>query len=170
MKIKLITVAFNTESGGFPQEPLCDVEGEVLSVIEHFFEHSGVPHLLLVVHHRPTRGEHRSTKEARAASSPARTGQGLAPAPAASVRAELPEQDRELFDRLRAWRNGRAQAEGVPPYVLLHNRQLAQIARTRPVAMTALREIDGIGEAKASRFGAALLAMVAEAVPAPHAA
>lgn len=57
-----------------------------------------------------------------------------------------------------------------PPYVLLHNRQLAQIARTRPVAMTALREIDGIGEAKASRFGAALLAMVAEAVPAPHAA
>ncbi len=41
MKLKLITVAFDPESGGFPQEPLCDVEGEVLSVIEHFFEHSG---------------------------------------------------------------------------------------------------------------------------------
>lgn len=67
-----------------------------------------------------------------------------------------------MFERLRAWRNGRAQAEGVPPYVLLTNRQLAATARERPGTLAALKAIEGIGEARAARFGTELLAVVAE--------
>lgn len=51
----------------------------------------------------------------------------------------------------------------MPPYVLLTNRQVAAIARRRPETLEALREVDGIGEAKASRFGRELLALVAHA-------
>ena len=37
MKLRLITVAFDSEQGGFPADPLASVEGEVISVVEHFF-------------------------------------------------------------------------------------------------------------------------------------
>lgn len=159
MQLKLITVGFDAGSGSFPVDPLAQIEGEIVSVVEHFFQHNGMPHLLLIVHYRPQR-------ELRAAPAPSHPSNGVPAAPAATIRAELSEEERDLFDRLRAWRNGRAQAEGVPPYVLLHNRQLAQIARRRPCTLAALREIDGIGEAKAGRFGADVLAVLTQ----PHAA
>jgi superfamily II DNA helicase RecQ len=142
MQLTLITVAFEPERGGFPREPLAEIDGEIVSVVEHFFHHGGTPHLLLVVHHR--------------ASAPARSARPAS----ASPRAELSADERELFDRLRAWRNGRAEVEGVPPYVLLTNRQLADIARLRPASLAALREVNGIGEAKAGRFGRDLVGIV----------
>ena len=49
----------------------------------------------------------------------------------------------------------------MPPYVLLTNRQLAEIARTRPGSLAALSGINGIGEAKSGKLGADLLAVVA---------
>lgn len=154
MKLRLITVAFDTEQGGFPADPLAEIEGEVLSVVEHFFQTDDRPHLLLVVHYRPAR-------ELRAAPPPARPAD-------AGVRAELSGPEREVFDRLRTWRNSRAVAEGIPPYVLLTNRQLAEVARRRPTTLTALREIGGIGEAKVGRFGTDLLAAVSAAVDRPE--
>lgn len=154
MKLRLITVAFDSEQGGFPADPLASVEGEVISVVEHFFHKDDRPHLLLVVHYRPVR-------EVRPA--PASHARPADP----GVRAELSEPERAVFDRLRAWRNSRAQAEGIPPYVLLTNRQLAEVARRRPATLAALREVGGIGEAKAGRFGADLLAVVVAAAE-PH--
>ncbi len=151
MQIKLITVAYDPESDSFPVEPLSEIEGEIVNVVEHFFQHNGLPKLLLIVHHRPIR-------ESRLV-----TTNSLPRTTDPNVRSELSEPERELFDRLRAWRNGRAQTEGVPPYVLLTNRQLAELARRRPTTLTGLREVDGIGEAKSSRFGKDVLAVLAQA-------
>jgi hypothetical protein len=55
MQLKLITVAFDPELGGFPANPLSAIEGDVVNVIEHFFQHGGLPHLLLVAYYRPAR-------------------------------------------------------------------------------------------------------------------
>lgn len=156
MQIKLVTVAYDPGTESFPTDPLSEIEGDVVSVVEHFFQHNGLPKLLLVVHYLPM-------KEARVGL-PATLPRSVE----SNVRSELTEPERELFDRLRVWRNGRAQAEGVPPYVLLTNRQLAELARRRPGTLTALREVDGIGEAKSSRFGKDVLAvLVASSVPSP---
>jgi ATP-dependent DNA helicase RecQ len=48
------------------------------------------------------------------------------------------------YDRLRAWRTSRAQADGVPIYLLLSNRQLAEIARSPPADLAGLGEGDGV--------------------------
>jgi hypothetical protein len=53
MKLKLITARLDAKTGRFPSDPLADLGGEVVSVVEHFFHHDGAPHLLLVVHYRP---------------------------------------------------------------------------------------------------------------------
>lgn len=158
MQIKLITVSYDPESDGFPPDPLLEVEGEIVSVVEHFFQHCGMPKLLLIVHYRPI-------KETRAllASTAPRAAES-------NARSELSEPEREVFDRLRAWRNGRAQAEGVPPYVLLTNRQLADLARRRPTSLSGLREVDGIGEAKSNRFGKEVLDVLAKVFSSTRAA
>ena len=84
-------------------------------------------------------------------------------------RGELSQADGRLFDALRTWRNERAKREGRPAYVPFTNRQMAEIARRRPSTMAALREIEGIGEAKAGDWGEAVLGLLA-AHSAPEAA
>jgi ATP-dependent DNA helicase RecQ len=66
-----------------------------------------------------------------------------------------------LLDRLKAWRLGEARAQAVPAYVILHDRTLADIARQRPVDLTALAAIGGIGARKLERYGPALVGIVA---------
>jgi ATP-dependent DNA helicase RecQ len=65
-----------------------------------------------------------------------------------------------LFERLRAWRGGEARAQGVPAYVILHDRTLAAIAQSEPADLTALARIDGIGTVKLARYGEAIVALV----------
>jgi ATP-dependent DNA helicase RecQ len=78
----------------------------------------------------------------------------------------LDVESREVFDRLRAWRGTEARTQGVPAYVILHDRTLAAIAQARPATLAALGRLDGIGAVKLERYGAALVALVASAAAA----
>jgi ATP-dependent DNA helicase RecQ len=67
-----------------------------------------------------------------------------------------------LFETLRAWRRAEAARQRVPPYVIFHDQTLAAIAATKPATRAALLAIDGVGVGKLERYGAAVLAMVAD--------
>jgi ATP-dependent DNA helicase RecQ len=69
--------------------------------------------------------------------------------------------DASLFDRLRNWRGQTAREQGVPAYVILHDRTLNELATRRPRSAEDLLDIPGIGEAKAARYGAVLLELLA---------
>jgi ATP-dependent DNA helicase RecQ len=73
----------------------------------------------------------------------------------------LASHDQPLFEALRAWRKMQAQAQGVPPYVIFHDRTLAEIARVRPTSLPALAAISGVGEGKLGRYGEAVLGVLA---------
>jgi ATP-dependent DNA helicase RecQ len=62
-----------------------------------------------------------------------------------------------LFERLRQWRAELAREQGVPAYVILHDKTLREVAERQPATLADLLDISGIGEAKAARYGAALL-------------
>ncbi len=66
-----------------------------------------------------------------------------------------------LAARLREWRTAEAKRLGVPAYVVLHDRTLQAVARARPANPAQLLTIDGIGPAKAERFGDAILNLCA---------
>lgn len=74
--------------------------------------------------------------------------------------APLEPADLPLYEALRSWRRRLAASRAIPPYLILHNRTLAELARWRPATLDQLRQVRGIGEAKASAYGAALLAVV----------
>jgi len=74
--------------------------------------------------------------------------------------AEMAPADRPLFEALRSWRGRAAKAQGVPPYVIFHDRTLTEIAAARPGSRAALERIAGVGEGKLARYGEAVLEVV----------
>jgi DNA helicase-2/ATP-dependent DNA helicase PcrA len=68
--------------------------------------------------------------------------------------------DEELFERLRAWRKERADAESVPAFVVFTDATLQLIAEQRPTSPAALLRISGVGPAKLERYGEGVLEVV----------
>jgi DNA helicase-2/ATP-dependent DNA helicase PcrA len=66
----------------------------------------------------------------------------------------------ETGEKLRAWRLERARTEGVPPYVVFHDRVLHLIADAKPSSLGELSQIPGVGPAKLERYGPELLTLV----------
>jgi superfamily II DNA helicase RecQ len=72
----------------------------------------------------------------------------------------LTEAEFAVFARLRALRKETADAEGVPAYAVFTNEQLAEIVRLRVTSAATLREVAGVGPARADKYGAAFLAII----------
>lgn len=70
--------------------------------------------------------------------------------------------DPVLFEALRTWRAQVATAVDRPAYTVLPDATLAGIAEVKPRTVPELARVPGIGPAKIDRFGATLLAIVAE--------
>ena len=77
------------------------------------------------------------------------------------VAAEPLAADQPLFEALRAWRGREAGAQHVPPYVIFHDRTLAEIATVRPGSAEALATVSGMGKTKFERYGADVLSVIA---------
>jgi DNA helicase II / ATP-dependent DNA helicase PcrA len=82
--------------------------------------------------------------------------QRAAPGPAVTV-----GRGGALFDRLKDWRRKRAKADGVPAYVVFHDRTLAEIAERECKDWADLAAISGVGPAKLERYADEVLAVVA---------
>ena len=65
------------------------------------------------------------------------------------------------FEALRQWRAETAREQGVPAYVIFHDRTLREIAMRQPSSTEELDGIDGVGAAKLARYGTDLLQVVA---------
>ena len=83
-----------------------------------------------------------------------RTRKKAAGSSAATV---IAPHDQPLFDALRAWRRDEAARQHLPPYVIFHDRTLAEIAAKKPGGLPALAAISGVGEGKLERYGEAVL-------------
>ena len=68
-----------------------------------------------------------------------------------------------LLLALKAWRREQAREQGVPPYVVFHDRTLTELAAARPSSLSELSGISGVGSAKLERYGVALLEVLASA-------
>ena len=73
--------------------------------------------------------------------------------------------DDPLLVALKAWRLSQAHEQGVPPYVVFHDRTLQELAAQRPSSREALAQVGGIGAAKLERYGPALLEVLATGEP-----
>ena len=68
--------------------------------------------------------------------------------------------DEALFDRLKKLRLEIARADGVPPYVVFHDRSLHDMAARKPQTLEALTACHGVGATKLERYGERFLAAI----------
>lgn len=148
MLIKTISLSFDSTYGGFRDEEVREFmkDKELISVHDYFFVKNNIPYLTFVLKYFPHRAE---------------VDQKLAPKGKRdeSWRSSLSEKDMGLFNLLRDWRSQRCKKDGLPPYVLFTNQQLAMIVKKRPQSQTELMQINGIGNGKAQKFGEEILAI-----------
>ena len=76
---------------------------------------------------------------------------------------ELSSEDQLIYEALRSWRLETAKAQGVPPYVIFHDKTLAAIASVRPLSPSDMKAISGVGEKKAARYAEAVAEIIAQA-------
>jgi ATP-dependent DNA helicase RecQ len=96
----------------------------------------------------PQRDQRRRSRQAAG-------GDGVVATPGPGTEAES-----SLLASLKEWRREQARLQGVPPYVVFHDRTLLELAARRPSDLNALAEIGGIGAAKLERYGEAVLAVI----------
>jgi superfamily II DNA helicase RecQ len=75
----------------------------------------------------------------------------------------LPPEQFEVFARLRTLRKALSEREGQPVFAIFTNAQLAEIVQRECRTVEDLRAIAGIGEARAAKYGAEVLAVMAPA-------
>lgn len=88
---------------------------------------------------------------------------GRSPASQWMAQASAPTQqalDDPCFQVLRQWRAQLAREQGVPAYVILHDKTLHELAERQPSTLTELSGISGLGAAKLERYGSELLALL----------
>ena len=73
----------------------------------------------------------------------------------------LADDDRELFEALRAWRAEQAREQSVPAYIVFGDATLRALAEHRPRDAAGLDGITGIGAKKRDAYGDAVLAVIA---------
>jgi ATP-dependent DNA helicase RecQ len=72
----------------------------------------------------------------------------------------LQPADRAMFEALRERRLELARAQGLPPYVIFHDRTLLEMAAARPASRHEFAAISGVGQAKLDRYGDAFLDII----------
>jgi superfamily II DNA helicase RecQ len=82
---------------------------------------------------------------------------GLPGRPKVDYKELLKPEEFEVFSRLREWRKGVAEKEGVPVYVVFSNEQLAEMVRQRVASQVQLKQIEGVGDSRVEKYGAAVL-------------
>jgi ATP-dependent DNA helicase RecQ len=65
-----------------------------------------------------------------------------------------------LFEALRALRKELADIQGLPPYVIFHDATLVQMAETRPIELSQMQYISGVGERKLAQYGEDFLKVI----------
>ena len=80
----------------------------------------------------------------------------------ASSRTVMPvsSYDKELAMKIKAWRRKKADEENVAPYVIFGDRTLIEIAKAKPHNIEELMQCYGIGQAKAQKYGPALIQII----------
>ncbi|WP_083970858.1 DNA helicase RecQ [Actinoplanes awajinensis] len=86
----------------------------------------------------------------------------------AAAPADFPAEAEPMFESLRAWRASVAKEQGIPPYVIFHDKTLRAIAVLLPSSLDQLGTVSGVGQSKLTKFGDQVLAVVrGEDPPAP---
>lgn len=148
MILKIFTISFNSLACEFDDSIMKDFlkDKEIISITDFHFIKNDVPYLTFVIKYSSLCSEFEQNIKSREKKNNDEDWKKL-----------LTESDMGLFNLLRDWRIKRCKKDGVPPYIILTNLQLATIVKKRPQSASELIQIDGIGQGKAQKYADEIL-------------
>ncbi|PIE91439.1 MAG: hypothetical protein CR997_00880 [Acidobacteria bacterium] len=152
MQVKLLTIPFDPVLGNFNDQVLQEFLSakQVCEIKHYFFQHESQKYLVFcITYHLQAVKQSQKMKK----------GGG----PKEDWRSKVKEEDLPLFNTVRDWRMAQARKEGIPPYVICTNMQLAKIIAKKPKSLNQLSQVEGIGSSKIKKYGAALLSFFKDA-------
>jgi ATP-dependent DNA helicase RecQ len=147
LKLKLFTFRFSDSAEGFDDQPLQEfiADKEVIEFSEHFFMHEKTPYFTVLLAYRLISDDEKRKRSRWV-----------------DPRRDLDDQEKAVYDALRTWRAARARQEGIPPYMIANNKQLAKMIKLRATTKSALAKVDGIGDVKIVKYGDEILQTIAQ--------
>lgn len=141
MPYQFLVIPFRESEGGFSDEALRKIEEthEIKSCQVNFFQTNKNAYWTAFVEY---------------------TGKNPA---SPKKKAKLSPEQEVFYEALRKWRNELAEAEGVPPYVIAHNRQLEKIVALEEFTIQGLLNIKGFGKSKIEKYGKDMIKVLHEA-------
>lgn len=73
---------------------------------------------------------------------------------------ELSEDEKRIYEALKDWRQGKADAQGLPSYLVAGNAELITISKVRPQSVEELIKIRGFGNQKIAKYGEDIIALL----------
>ena len=97
-------------------------------------------------------------------------GKSRQPSGSSPPLAELPvdSEGQSLFEALRSKRLELARDQGIPPYVIFHDRTLVEMVLRRPSSLAEMLQVPGVGDAKLAKYGEVFLAVLGGTTNAPR--
>ena len=139
MRLKVFTLPFKSSFDGFDDTSMREFlsDKKIEFIREHFFTENNRNYLAIVVCYQESSITNQSFKTKKNRD---------------EWKKVIKEENIPLFDSLREWRRVRAKSDGVPPYIIFDNVQLARIASKRPESITGLQAIPGVGQGKSRKI------------------
>ena len=72
----------------------------------------------------------------------------------------LNEWQRILFQKLREWRKRKAEANGIPAYLVATDGELTRMVTDAPDSLEKIRSIHGFGSKKVEKYGKEIIAII----------
>jgi ATP-dependent DNA helicase RecQ len=147
LKLKIFTLRFSDTANGFDDKPIQEftADKEVIEYTEHFFIHDKTPYLTVLLSYREFARDKRQKPLRRS-----------------DPRMELDEREKEAYEALRAWRAAKAKQEGIPPYMIANNKQIAKMVKLKAITKAELAKVSGIGDAKIKQHGEEILRILSD--------
>jgi superfamily II DNA helicase RecQ len=146
MFVHVLTLRFNAALEAFDETPLQEFvkDKHLVSIKDHFFTRHEIPYLTLVLTYEQQEMGSAGAKSRKTADE--------------SWQKMIGDADLPIFNTLRNWRAERAKKEGIPPYIICTNRQLADMVNLKPQSLAGFERVNGFGKAKVEKYGKSILA------------
>jgi superfamily II DNA helicase RecQ len=84
-------------------------------------------------------------------------------APTVDTNRDPTPEEADLFERLKAWRRLIANRQGLPPYMIFHDKTLWAVAMSKPTTSEELLALRGVGRGHVDKYGPEILELVGQA-------
>jgi len=143
MHLKIFTIEFNALEGCFNESEIsCFLKDKTLiSTKDYMIESGGRKFLTIVVTYSYAETEIQEDRNSKG-----KKWEEL-----------INENNADFFATLKSWRLEESKKQGVAPFIIFTNKQLADITTMIPETLNHLSQIDGIGPQKMKRYGETIL-------------